>query len=179
MHADGGAPYSLVQPYPKRRFGAADMQQPLLALGLQPRQLLLLEAEVPAGVGASSSWSLGGLLSSAAGYLNPLSYLRGPAGTPSEQQAQQADPQQQQQQAVVAAAAAAAAERRLAAGGSSGGGGSSEEPRGARKRLLGAGGSSNIHTLASSKDSTDDGDANKYWNGNSTEFGGSPPPGQQ
>ncbi|KAL4425026.1 hypothetical protein ABPG77_001804 [Micractinium sp. CCAP 211/92] len=176
---DGGAPYSLVQPYPKRRFGAADMQQPLLALGLQPRQLLLLEAEVPAGVGASSSWSLGGLLSSAAGYLNPLSYLRGPAGTPSEQQAQQADPQQQQQQAVVAAAAAAAAERRLAAGGSSGGGGSSEEPRGARKRPLGAGGSSNIHTLASSKDSTDDGDANKYWNGNSTEFGGSPPPGQQ
>lgn len=167
-----------MQPYPKRRFGAADMQQPLLALGLQPRQLLLVEAVgAPAAAGTGGGWSLGSLLSSAAGYLNPLSYLRGPAGTSGEQQAQQVGSVQQEQHAAAAAVAAAAAERRLAAAG--GGDGGAGAARGARKRPLGAGGGANIHTLASSLDGTDEGDANKYWNGNSTEFGGSPPPGQQ
>lgn len=175
--ADGGAPYTLVQPYPKRRFSAADMQQSLQALCLQPRQLLLVEAVGPPIVvdtRTGGGWSLGGLLSSAAGFLNPLAYLGGTAGS---QQAQQA---QQQQQSDAAAAAAAAAERRLAAGSAGGGAsGSSGAAHAARKRPFSTTGGPNVHTLASSGGSMDEGDANKYWNGNSTEFGGGPPPGQQ
>ncbi len=74
---DGGAPYHLVQPFPRRRFSAADMQTPLAQLGFEPRQALLLEPAEPVRGG----WSVGGLLATAKAWLNPYSYVTGPAGT--------------------------------------------------------------------------------------------------
>jgi hypothetical protein len=177
--ADGGAPYALVLPYPRHRFTAEDMQQQLLGLGLQPRQLLLLEPlSGPVGgrrSGGSSGWSLGGMLSTAASYFNPYSYLSGAAGTPREQAAAVAA---DSMQAAGAGQQGAVGDAMLP---SSGGG----QGRGPRKRALGGGGS-NIHTLGegSSSDAApaggQDPESNDYWNGNSTTFGGAPPPpGQQ
>lgn len=132
------------------------MQQPLVALGLHPRQLLLLEpaAAPPRG------WSLGGALSAAASWLNPYSYITGPAGTPSD------------------------GSGHAAAGGGSGSGGQQGRPGGG---TAGGGGGANIHTLHGSSSGSGGGagqqggdpDGNSYWNGNSTEFGAGPPPGQQ
>lgn len=171
-HADGSDPYSLVQPYPKRRFGAADLQQPLAALGLQQRQMLLLE---PLGGPRPSGWSLGGLLSSAASWLNPWAYLGGRAGTPREQ-----------------AIATSANDAYLHASGTSAQGAGSRASesfpaaahgqQGARKRPLGGASGSNIRTLhdgQGEEGEAQDPDGNAYWNGNSTEFGAGPPPGQQ
>ena len=76
--ADGGAPYHLVQPFPRRRFAAADMQTPLAQLGCEPRQALLLE---PAAEQGRGGWSLGSLLATAKSWLNPYNYVTGPAGT--------------------------------------------------------------------------------------------------
>lgn len=187
--ADGGVPYRLVLPFPKRTFRADDLPQQLHSLGLQPRQLLLLEPlGGGAGGGGGTGWSLRGALGTAASYFNPYSYLRGgAAGTPREQAAAAAA---EEVQASASAAAAGTAARGQGAAPDallpSGGGGGGGQQRGARKRALGgapaaAAAGPNIHTLGSStgtgrEDGQDDPGANKYWNGNSTEFGGPPPP---
>ena len=147
--ADGGAPYVLVQPYPKRRFGPADMPQTLHSLGFESRQLLLLEPQGGSGGGRGGGWSLRGALSTAASYLNPYSYWgTGAAGTPREEHAVV------QQDAVNDASAAAAG---LSAPAGEAGGTASQ--RGARKRALGSGaGASNIHTLGSASAGAEDGD---------------------
>ena len=131
-----------MQPFPRRRFTADDMQTPLAQLGFEPRQALLLEPAAEQGRGGG--WSLGGLLAAAKSWLNPYSYVTGPAGTAGGGEA----------------------------GNAAGGAGSAQQR-----------GGGNVHTLHDGGKAQDGSgrqdEGNSYWNGNSTEFGAGPPPGQQ
>lgn len=176
--ADGSAAYALVLPYPKRRFSPQDLQAPLAALGLQQRQLLLLEP-LAGGAGGRGAWSVGGMLSSAASWLNPWAYLGGAAGTPREQAAAAAAEDTYRAAAEARRQGSAAPAQPFPAG--------DAQQRGARKRgpAPGGGAGPNIHTLHSGGSGGEgegsDPEDNSYWNGNSTEFGAGPPPppGQQ
>lgn len=118
------------------------MQTPLAQLGFEPRQALLLEPAAEQGRGGG--WSLGGLLAAAKSWLNPYSYVTGPAGTAGGGEA----------------------------GNAAGGAGSAQQR-----------GGGNVHTLHDGGKAQDGSgrqdEGNSYWNGNSTEFGAGPPPGQQ
>lgn len=59
--ADGGGVYTLVQPYPRRKYGLLEEElgQSLLALGLNPRSLLLMEPRAEAAGGGGLGRAVG------------------------------------------------------------------------------------------------------------------------
>lgn len=193
--ADGGQRYELVQPFPRRRFSSEDLPRSLRSLGLPQRCLLLLEPlEAP-------SWSLRGTLAAAAGFMNPVRFLRGSAagtaGTAGNQPpAPPAVQARERQRGVVTETLPASGSRqqqrgvRKRGGANNGSGDSRDNGRGRGDSGGGSSGSGssssrgggmngNVHTLGSFRDDAPDGPQNRYSNGNSTSYEARPPPDDQ
>lgn len=162
--ADGPVPFTLVQLYPPRRFGEADLDISLRSLGLGPRSSLLLEgaggaaAAAPGGSGGlagSARWALG----AATSYLRSWWYGGGiraaagaagaGAGTPTVQQPQHAG------------SGSSAGERAADEG----------EGGGAKRQRPAPGG---VRTLADVRGEEGEDLGQGFWDGNSTEFYGGP-----
>ncbi|KAL4855948.1 Plant UBX domain-containing protein 11 [Chlorella vulgaris] len=187
---DGGQRYELVQPFPRRRFSPEDLPRSLRSLGLPQRCLLLLEPlEAP-------SWSLRGTLAAAAGFMNPVRFLRGSAagtaGTAGNQPpALPAFQARERQRGVATETLPAGGSRQQQRGvrkrgGANNGSGDSRDggcgrgdSGGGSSSSRGGGMNGNVHTLGSYRDDAPDGPQNRYSNGNSTSYEARPPPDDQ
>ncbi|KAJ6825042.1 plant UBX domain-containing protein 11 isoform X1 [Iris pallida] len=171
--------YDLAVPYPRKVFNEQDMDIALSELGFAARQALIVvphsHASIPQRGLSSSTNSQNsasevklnddnsgyfGLVRRVFSYVNPFSYLPGNASSSNSEPAPSDTFQQRRSESVLQRPYG------LNDQNPSGGGNIGETRRASRPF------GSNIHTLRHDEDDFQSGDRNRFWNGNSTQFGG-------
>ncbi|KAJ6825041.1 plant UBX domain-containing protein 11 isoform X2 [Iris pallida] len=171
--------YDLAVPYPRKVFNEQDMDIALSELGFAARQALIVvphsHASKPQRGLSSSTNSQNsasevklndddsgyfGLVRRVFSYVNPFSYLPGNASSSNSEPAPSDTFQQRRSESVLQRPYG------LNDQNPSGGGNIGETRRASRPF------GSNIHTLRHDEDDFQSGDRNRFWNGNSTQFGG-------
>ncbi|KAK9830403.1 hypothetical protein WJX72_011565 [[Myrmecia] bisecta] len=181
---DGGVPYILTTPYPRREFGPGDLDQSLLDLGLAPRSAIILQPTAGGAAGRlGSSGSTGGLVGGVTGAVGGIVggvgsivggvwggvkslWGGGGSGGVSGGEAGSGPPQAQQALGGRSGGFGQLGQPGSGSGSAPGGPGASAA---VRRRPFGSGHISGLHD---GDDQQPDKAGNSYWNGNSTQYDG-------